>query len=246
MKFAICDDEELSRKEVLDTVSEYSKCHPEHPFEFAEFSCGEDLLSAAEKIGGYDVYILDIIMPYMNGIDLGKELRKQGYDGQIIYLTSSKDYAIDSFKTRPFSYILKPFDKKDFCGVLDEALGGLFEHKNKCIIVKTQKSRIKLTLNQILYAELNRRTILYHLIDGKTVESIHIRTTFTEAVQELIRDKRFFLCGAGNAVNLHHILEVENETLVFQNSHRLYLGKKICREVRSAWYDYNFDVEEMK
>lgn len=246
VKIAICDDEELCRTEVLALAKEYSEAHTEQHFAFSAFSCGEDLLEAAGKIGGYDVYILDIVMPYMNGIDLGVALRGRGYDGKIIYLTASEEYAIDSFKAKPYNYILKPFDRITFSKVLDDALASLFEQKSKAIIVKTQESSIKLDLHQILYTELRRRVIVYQLTDGRTVESIQIRTTFAEAVQELTADKRFVLCGAGMAVNLHHVTEVENEALVFKNTLRVYPGKKACREVRSAWYDYNFDGEGSK
>ena len=159
MRIPICDDDELCRAEVLALAKAYSEQHAEQHVAFSAFSCGEDLLEAAEKIGGYDVYILDIVMPYMNGIDLGVALRKRGYDGKIIYLTASEEYAIDSFKAKPYNYILKPFDRGTFCQALDDALASLFEQKNKAIIVKTQESTIKLDLHQILYAELHRRVI---------------------------------------------------------------------------------------
>ena len=246
MRIAICDDEERCRVQVLEFLREYSRSHTEHHPDISVFSAGEDLLEAAGKLGGFDIYILDIVMPHMDGIRLGTELRSRGYDGKIIYLTSSKEYAIDSFRVKPFHYILKPFDRADFRAVLDEAVDAMAEQKQKSIIVKTQDSRIKIHLHRILYAELSRRTVQYHMTDGRTVESIHIRSSFTEAVQELLQDNRFCLCGAEMLVNLQHLIEVENECLVFKNSCRLNAGKKACRDVRSAWYDYNFDGEGSK
>lgn len=246
VRVAICDDEELCRAEVLAVTREYSDQHTGQHIEFVAFSNAEDLLEAAKKIGGFDAYILDVVMPFMNGIDLGVELRKRGYDGKIIYLTSSEEYAIESFKAKPFHYILKPLDQAALWATLDEALESVFTQKRRSIIVRTQKSSMKLNLDSILWAELKRRAVVYHLNGGKTVESVQIRTTFTEAVQELLNDSRFILCGASMAVNLHYITSVENEALVFKNTFRAYLGKKACREVRSAWYDYNFDGEGSK
>lgn len=246
MRIAICDDEELCRTEVLAMTKEYSEQHTGQHIEFAVFSNAEDLLEAAKKIGGFDVYLLDIVMPFMNGIVLGVELRKQGYDGKIIYLTSSEEYAIESFQAKPFHYILKPFERAALWATLDEALESVFTQKRRSIIVRTQESSIKLNLDSILWAELNRRAVVYHLNGGKTVKSVQIRTSFTEAVQELLKDSRFLLCGASMAVNLQHITSVENEALVFKNTFRAYLGKKACREVRSAWFDYAFDGEGSK
>ena len=182
MKIAICDDEALCRAEMLAMTQEYSEQYTGQHIEFAAFSHAEDLLEAAKKIGGFDAYLLDIVMPFMNGIELGVELRKRGYDGKIIYLTSSEEYAIDSFRAKPFQYILKPFEKSVLYATLDEALESVFAQKHRSIIVRTQESNIKLNLDNILWAELNRRTVVYHLNGGKTVESVQIRTTFPEAV----------------------------------------------------------------
>lgn len=245
MRIAVCDDDTACLAEVSEFMKEYAAGNAAEPNYFL-FTSGEDLLTAAEKIGGYDIYILDIVMPCMNGIDLGVELRRRGYDGRIIYLTSSEEYAIASFRARPFDYILKPFDRTALYRTLDEALQSLSAQKNRSIIVRTQEGSIKLNLDSILYAELNRRVIVYHLAGGKTVESIQIRMPFTEAIQELLKDERFILCGASMAANLHYITAVENEALVFSDTYRAYLGKKACREVRSIWYDYTFDAEESK
>jgi len=243
LKIAICDDEAAFLTKMTQFIQEYAAQRTDTEIDCASFTNGEELLSAAERIGGYDAYILDIVMPFMNGIELGIALRSRGYDGKIISLTSSREYAIDSFKAKPFDYILKPFDKAAFCATLDEALESVLAQKIRSIIVRTQEGNVKLNLDSILYAELNHRVIVYHLLGGKTVESIHIRTSFSESIQELLKDSRFVLCGASMAANLHHITAVENEALIFKDIYRTHLGRKACREVRSAWYDYNFDGE---
>ena len=73
---------------------------------------------------------------------------------------------------------------------------------------------------------------------GKTVETVQIRTTFTEAMQELLQDSRFFLCGKSITANLHHITMVEKDAVVFKDGTRVYLPKKACNDARSAWNDF--------
>lgn len=60
-----------------------------------------------------DIYILDIIMPEMNGVQLGKEIRKRNAEAFIIFLTTSKDYALESYSVKAFAYIIKPAKKED-------------------------------------------------------------------------------------------------------------------------------------
>ena len=97
-----------------------------------------------------------------------------------------------------------------------------------------------MSYDSILYAELVKRMLVFNLVGGKTVESTTLRTTFSEAVAELTKDSRFMICGSGLLVNLHHITSVGNDSLVFRNGQKVYLGKKLCRDIRSAWNEFWF------
>ena len=244
MKIAVCDDEALCREQVLELIREYIQENSHLPLSVSEFGNGEDLLAAAGKAGGFALYILDVLMPGMNGIQLGVSLRDAGFDGKIIYLTSSQEYAIDSFQARPFDYLLKPVQRDRLFAVLDEALRSVARQKEAGIIVKTRDGSVRLTLDTIYYAELNQRSIVYHLSGGKSVETVQIRTTFAEAIQELLQDNRFFLCGKSTVANLHHITMVEKETLEFRDGARVYLTKKACADVRSAWNEFWLNEED--
>lgn len=240
IKIAICDDLEDCRRDLSRYISEYSGEHPDLQIDCSVYDYGEDLIATAGKIGGFDVYLLDIVMPGMSGIELGSALRENGYDGKILYLTSSEEYAIESFKVKPFNYILKPIEKDKVISALDEVIAALSSKKEKSIIVKTKENSIRVSLDDIMYAEHCKRTIIYHLTNGKTVESILLRTAFLENVGDLLRDSRFVACGISMVANLHHITMVDKETVIFKDQYKYYLSKKVCAEVRSAWYDFWF------
>ena len=82
------------------------------------------------------------------------------------------------------------------------------------------------------------------MVGGKTLESTTLRTTFAESMAELLTDGRFTLCGSGMLVNLHHVKAVESDSIVFRNGTKVYLGKKLCREMRAEWNRFWF--EEVK
>ena len=205
MKIAICDDLPECLEQAVSVARDYIADHKEVSLSIVSFSDPYDLLESADKIGGYDIYILDIVMPGMNGIQLGLKLRNAGHDGKIIYLTSSEEYAIDSFKVKAFDYIMKPVVKPVFYKAVDEALAALAIKRDKAIVVKTKDAAVRLKYDDILYVELNKRVLMYHMKDGKTVESTHLRAAFSDAVAELLSDSRFAPCGASMAVNLAHV-----------------------------------------
>lgn len=243
MKIAICDDEPIYLSQVSDVAKEYEKERTNRVIVFERFSHPEDLLEAAEKIGGYDIYILDVIMPSLNGIELGVKLRDAGYDGKIIYLTSSAEYSLAAFRVKAFDYIMKPISKNTFFKAVDEAIASISEKKDKALLVKTKDRSVKLTFESIMYAAFTKRAVCYYLIGGRTVESLTLRTTFSEAMADLLADRRFVMTGQSMIVNLDHVTEIEADAVVFGSTYRPFLGEKNCRKLRSVWSKYLFDEE---
>ena len=244
MKIAICDDDALQRRYTVQMLEEYIQRKNLHDVRVTEFTTGWELLDAARGCGGFEIYILDIIMAEINGIALGMKLREAGFDGKIIYLTSSMEYAVDSYRVKAFQYLLKPVEPAVLVAVMDEAMESLAQRGEESLMVKTRDRIVRLNYGSILYAERNKRSVVYHLTNGTEIESLSIRTTFSEAVQPLLQDRRFVLCGASQVVNMEQITAIENEALVFKNVYRVYWSVKSCRELRSAWYNYWFDKEE--
>ena len=226
MKIAICDDEASCRAQIYDLLCDYVEDRKDKEIQVELFTSPEALLRTVQEGSIFDIVILDIVMPGMNGIQLGQALRNESIDQKIVYLTSSEEYALDSFRVRAFDYLLKPVEKKTLFPVLDEAISSIHIKKDKSLIIKTKETNARVTFDSILYAELANRAIVYHLIGGKTVESTTLRTTISEAMQELLTDRRFLLCGTSTLVNLHHITMVENESIVFQDTLRVFLNKK--------------------
>ena len=237
MKIAICDDDALCREQVLNVVNAYIE-QKNRDISVSVYDRATALIDAAQRFGGYDIYILDIIMPGINGIKLGVELRSFDPDGKILYLTSSIEFAYESYQAKAFDYILKPVQQDRLFAALDDAIRTIANRKEKSLIVKTRGNRVKLTLDQILYVELVDRRVVYHILSGESVESSSIRTTFAECIQKLLADSRFVLCGSGIAVNLYHVTKADIETLFFKNGKKLYIGKRAGREMMSIWSDF--------
>lgn len=85
MKIVICDDETSCREQVLELTKLYAAQNKSKEISISAFSHAEELLEAVYKKGEFDIYILDIVMPGINGIEAGHELRSGGFDGKIIY-----------------------------------------------------------------------------------------------------------------------------------------------------------------
>ena len=238
MKIAVCDDDELCRQDIANLLDTYSELHPEHEIEFFVFSNASELTNEVRKNGGADIYILDIIMPTTNGIKLGLWLRNTNCDGVIIFLTSSDEYALDSFKVHPLNYIIKPPREETMFPVLDTAIQTVISKKEKSMTVKTSEGNTVLSFDNIMYVELSNRCMVCHLTNGKSIESTTLRCSFSDATKELLADERFAACGASMIVNLLHITTAKTDMVTFRDGKTISMSKKLIAEIRTKWYEY--------
>ena len=125
LTIALCDDEPEQRSRIGAILQNYSAARPELAVKISTFASARELLAYLEEVDGYNIYVLDIVMPVMSGIDLGVRLRELGYRGAIIYLTVSPEYAVDSYAARAFHYLMKPVEPGMLFQVLDQALAEL-------------------------------------------------------------------------------------------------------------------------
>lgn len=240
LKVALCDDNEKECLTISKLLEEYAVSRPGLAVKTSVFSSGQALL-AAEEEGGFDLYVLDVIMSGLSGIDLGLKLRELGSNGAIVYLTVSPEYAMDSYTVHAFHYLLKPVEPDRLYHVLDEAAESVKKQKAACVMVKTKDRLQRLQLDDILYAELAGRIMRYHLFNKEIIDSVTLRVPFQEEAAPLLADPRFILCGASFVVNLYYVTAIEKKFLLLDGGIRVPLSRNLAAQVRQHWNDYWLD-----
>ena len=237
LHIALCDDENEQRQFTQQITEELLNKH-KIAAKISVFSSARQLLNAVDEYGVFDLYILDIVMPEINGIDLGKALRTRDSKGTIIYLTTSPDFALESYETKAFYYLLKPVNKEKFSQVILDAINFHNKHHEESIQLKTHHGVVRLLFDDILYAELKNRAARYYLNDGNFVDTMTLSTSFKDAMQPLLEGNRFLLCGASFVVNLYYVKMVDKADIAFHNGKILSLPKAACSALRTVWSDY--------
>ena len=240
IKIAICDDELEWKERATEQISEYFEKHSDIPVRISSFSTGEELLEGAALNGSYDIYIIDIIMPEENGIVLAEKLRENNDNGIIIFLTTSRDFAVDSYSVDAFNYLLKPINTEALYAVLKKASDKIQKRCSKSILIKTKYDTRRLNFDDIYYVELVRKSLCFHMINGETVVSTSQRISFMEAVAQLFTDDRFAPCGASFAINLFYIKSIEKNNVIFTDETILEVPKKAGITLKTKWLDYWF------
>lgn len=244
IRLALCDDEAEQRSATGAMLLNYAAARPALAVKVSVFSSGWELLAEAEENGGFDVCVLDIVMPDISGIDLGVRLREAHFDGPIIYLTVSPEYAVDSYTARAFQYLMKPVEPERLFRVLDEAVEALEKRRSACVTIRTREGLCRARLDEILYAELAGRVVRYHLSDGTELNSVTVRSSFQEETGPLLADSRFFRCGASFVVNLFYVSAVEKNFLRLDGGGRVPLTRGLAAQARQRWSDFWLNAPE--
>lgn len=237
LRFAVCDDDKEQCQQMAALLESYLQSRAGLQGRVMTFSSGNALLIQAERQGGFDLYILDILMPELNGIDTGRRLRALGDGGEIVYLTSSNDFAADSYDVHAFFYLLKPVQEKRLFQILDGAVKKLNRRRSSAIVVNTADGPRRILLEHIQYVERVGRCMRYSCIDSM-VDSQSIRVPFREMAAPLLADRRFYLCGASFVLNFQHVTGVNGRTALFSNGQTLTLPRTAATDFKKAWGNY--------
>lgn len=241
IKIALCDDERTQLAQTEAFLQEYRGLHPDLELTVAAFSSGADLLEHLRFKGTFDIYLLDVIMPGQNGIALGLSIREFDQGGCIIYLTSSPYFAVDSYRTRASDYLLKPLDKDRLFQALDDITERLTRERQAFISIKTRDGLRRLPLHCLVYGELVRRCVQYHLSDGSVIQGTSLRSSFQEAVAPLLAHRRFVLCATSYIVNLSFVEGIDRSGLRLTGGRTLSVSRPLRAEVTSRWLDYHLE-----
>ncbi|MBR1740687.1 MAG: response regulator transcription factor [Lachnospiraceae bacterium] len=239
IKIAICDDDTEELKHIQDMIDMWTSSHGctihAYPFEKAEALINQVIID-----NRYDLYILDILMPEMNGIELGSKLRTvetAGHDTPIIYLTSSPEFAVESYEVRAFFYLLKPVAYDKFDKILTNAVRQVEKNKVRTLPVRTKSGTYPVTYDEIYYIMLEARALSYVCFDRK-IKSITIPGSFKSATAQLAMEPQFFPCGTSILVNLGQIKVIDKNELTFSNDVRLTIPRSSTKSLYKAWLDF--------
>ena len=163
IRIAICDDDITSIDEIYRFVCAYASTHPTIEFAVRRFHSVYDILECLEsKARNFNIYLLDILMPILNGIELGMQIRKSDAHAAIVYLTSSQEYALESFKTNPAGYLVKPVKQEAIFALLDRLCGQFERLKDSQVLVRTKDGLVNLHFHQIfLFSHYIKHSIEY-------------------------------------------------------------------------------------
>ena len=238
IRIAILDDDPIQQQLIEGMVEDFFDTNINSLYQIKVFTEANKLINYIYENGSFDIYLLDVVMPEINGIEVGKKLRNMGENGIIVYLSLERNYALDAFSVHAYHYLVKPIDKKSFFELMKDLYEQTKINNANHIFVKTKESIEKIDLDDITYIELIKRHIHYNLTDNKTIVSTTIHNTFENALQDILKDNRFMMCGASYVINLHQISSIRDIQIILKDGTNIKPPKKYLSKIKSQWLEY--------
>ena len=225
MRIVIVEDNVRFAEQVIHTLNRFFT-QKEEEVQIFQME-GTKLLEKLDEGLFCDVCLLDVEMPGMDGITLGKGIRKRSDTVRIVYLTAHESYAFPSYSVRADGYILKADYRKQLPEFLTRILEEERERQTEYFISMTKNEGYKIRLSDILYLEKDKKHVCFHCKGGKTYRG---KETLENIMQQLPED-RFVAIDKGVAVNLGHVTECREKTLTMRDGTKQHVSRRAWPDV---------------
>ena len=165
------------------------------------------------------------------------ELRQSDTAVRLVFLTSSPEFALESYEVRAFDYLLKPVTYERVAQLLDE-LSSLRPAATDELVIKTSFGYHALRLSDIEYAEARNKHVIFHLRDGRDIEALE---PFRSIEDRLAQNATFFKCHRSYQVNLRNIDHFNRTEIVMRSGACIPLARSCKQGFQDAYFAVRFE-----
>ncbi len=234
LRVAICDDEAAEVKKIEGFIRAYDD------FDISTYTSSAELARVIDGGVLFDLYLLDVVMPKPDGIELARLIREFDKTAAIIFLTSHDGRALDAFRVRASQYLTKPVDSEILRRELDTALTAVKVKNAKTFLLKTKDGTEALPFHRIVYCELVGRSLCLVTADGEKHMSVTLRAPFEEIISPLLADRRFFLSHTSFVVNMDYVQCVRNDSLDMRTGVSVPVARRFVSEAKDKYFRHFF------
>lgn len=236
IKAAFCDDDINTLGELQVFFDRYRR-ERNREIVYTAFHSPIELMAEIERGAFFDVLFLDILMPGENGIETATEIRTYDRNVKIIFLTSSAEFAVQSYTVEAYFYQLKPLRWEGFSRVMDSALETCEREQKNSLILDCRSGITRIDLAQLEFCEVIHRTLLFHLSSGKVLES-------TGSLDELSRRLAPYNCflrpHRSYLIHLGYVQSISYRAVTMSSLTEIPIPRGRYNEIKDSFLAYAF------
>lgn len=206
LNIAVVEDDEGYRSQIAGFIDRFGT---ERGLEvrITQFPDGGEILKDYRP--GFDIILLDIEMPGVDGMSAAEGIRRQDEDVVLVFITNMAKYAVQGYSVGALDFILKPVEYDTFALKLGRAVSRVKSREDTQLLLTTAEGAVRLDTRQVYYVEVQNRILYYHTDQGV----YKVRGTMQGVEQEL-EQYHFVRCNYWYLVSLRHVSEVRDSVAV--------------------------------
>lgn len=240
LNIAICDDDKSDISRLTHILESYYIAK-DVDLKIDTFISGKALFEIYRKAGDYQVLLLDVEMPVLNGLRIAEIIRTT-IDKHVIivFISSYPQYMQDSFRVHPFHYITKPITMEHIYDLMDNIIKEIADSHIIYSLISTNEGDITINIKDVLYIEVTdgKAGILsFHFCD----KCVSTKGTLSYWKEEL-KDYNFYQCYRSILLNLSHIHYFEKHSIILDNGNRIPVGRSSEKELRDLYLNHAVEL----
>ncbi len=232
LSITILEDEEIYSKQLKQLLKNWGNENHIN-ISIHHFFCGESFLE--NNYNEDELFFLDINLKTMNGMDIAKQLRKDGFQGTIIFLTAFSEYVFEGYNVQALNYLIKPIDYEKLKKCLKPVIKNM---ENSFHIYKSKTTIIKIPYNKILAF-----TSFRHYVDIMTQFPISPQDNCLKAYRQKIALKtllqqlpsEFIRCHRTIIININKVITLTSKEVILSDGSVYPVSESYLKNIQDAF-----------
>ena len=238
IKIAIVDDEEQTREQILRTLKE--NIQEQYEVEIKLYASGESFFEEIQKGESTDILFTDIQMQQLDGVELGKLVRRLCPDMYIVFITSYEEYAAESYRIEAYQYILKRDMKERLPAVLQKIYQEKQKESQNFFWIGGVTDQRKLYHKDIICIRKvkGQKYVEFVMVNGAYKERLALHQIFED-----LKSPAFIFAGRSYIINIDHVDRITTAAIYLEDGIKIQAGAETIQDVKTQIMEYWRNVE---
>ena len=228
---AICDDTEEERLQAAEYAGRFFE-REGIEVHIDTYAAGRELLESGRK---YDLYLLDVLMPGMSGIDAAQALAEDKDHPVVVFITSSLESAVEGYRVEAAGFILKPVEEESFWSTMERVVRRRLGVKKAVLSLVHNRVNVELPLERLAWFENRLHRVFVKLTDG---EVLSVNQKLSELQLVLEPHSQFLRCHKSSLVNLDYVDKLEDSCFYMRDGQMIPISRNFYKQSKNAYYHY--------